>query len=55
MKPNTLRIGSRVYGVGLTKAVELNGQKGTITRRVHGKRWGIIFRPGQHVQGVAPR
>jgi len=43
MKPNTLRVGSRVYGVGLTKAVELNGQKGTITRRVHGKRWGIIF------------
>ena len=42
VKPDTLRIGSRVYGVGLRKAVELNGQKGTITRR-EGKRWGIIF------------
>ena len=42
VKPDTLRIGSRVYGVGLRKAVELNGLKGTITRR-EGKRWGILF------------
>jgi hypothetical protein len=42
MKPYAFRIGSRVYGVGLKKAVELNGQKGTITRR-KGKRWGVLF------------
>ena len=42
LKPNTLRIGSRVYGVGLSKTVELNGQKGTVTRR-KGKRWGVLF------------
>ena len=42
MKPYTFRIGSRVYGVGLKKTVELNGQKGTITRR-KGKRWGVLF------------
>ena len=42
MKPYTFRIGSRVYGVGLKKTVELNRQKGTITRR-KGKRWGVFF------------
>ena len=42
MKPDSLRIGSRVYGVGLRKTVELNGQKGTITRR-KAKRWGVLF------------
>ena len=53
MKPDTLRIGSRVYGVGLRKAVELNGQKGTITRR-EGKRWGILFDKNNTPKALLP-
>ena len=45
LKPNTLRVGCRVYAVGLQKAVELNGQKGTVTRQ-QGGRWGVLFDSG---------
>ena len=42
LKPNTLRIGSRICAIGLAKASHLNGLKGTIAC-AQGERWGILF------------
>ena len=45
LKPDTLRIGSRIFAAGLTKASHLNGQSGTITC-AQGQRFGVIFDSG---------
>ena len=44
--PKGLRAGCRVKIHGLTKNPELNGQEGTVVRRLENQRWGVRHSEG---------